>query len=75
MFCPICLPKPKSLGFLRKSSFWLSVVRVVDNWIIEKMKLSFLKVFYLDFESVNNNLLLRKKRYEAYTFFEFVEKE
>ena len=53
----------------------MSVVGEVDNWIIEKMKLSVVKVFYLDFESVNNNLLLRKKRYEAYTFFEFVEKE
>ena len=26
-FGPICLPKPKSLGFSKKSSLWLSVVR------------------------------------------------
>ena len=26
-FSPICLPKPKSLGYLKKSSLWVSVVR------------------------------------------------
>ena len=27
IFSPICLPKPKSFEFLRKSSVWVSVVR------------------------------------------------
>ena len=27
IFIPICLPKPKSLGFSKKSSLWVSVVR------------------------------------------------
>ena len=26
-FSPICLPKPKSFEFLKKSSLWMSVVR------------------------------------------------
>ena len=70
MFCPICLPKPKSLGFLRKSSFWVSVVREVDNWIIEKIEALY-EAFYIDIyidKSVSINLQLRKKRSEAYTF-------
>ena len=28
-FGPICLPKPKSLGFSKKNSLWVSVVRVL----------------------------------------------
>ena len=28
-FGPICLPKPKSLGFSNKTSFWVSEVRDV----------------------------------------------
>ena len=27
---PICLPKPKSLGFSKKNSLWVSVVRGVS---------------------------------------------
>ena len=27
--CPNCLPKPKSLGFSKKMSFWVSVVRAL----------------------------------------------
>ena len=30
-FSPKCLPKPKSLRFLKKSSLWVSVVRAVYN--------------------------------------------
>ena len=33
--CPICLPKPKSLGFSKKSSLWVSVVRVL--WYVSFM--------------------------------------
>jgi hypothetical protein len=28
-FSPICLPKPKSLKFLKKSSLWVSLVRAL----------------------------------------------
>ena len=33
-FGPICLPKPKSLGFLKKNSLWVSVVR--DNMVFSQ---------------------------------------
>ena len=35
---PICLPKPKSLGFLNKSSLWVSVVRDWDEENYSKVR-------------------------------------
>ena len=31
IFGPICLPKPKSLGFSKKISLWVSVVRAFQH--------------------------------------------
>ena len=37
-FSPICLPKPKSFKFLKKSSLWVSVVPYANAHFYQKLK-------------------------------------
>ena len=46
-FSPICLPKPKSFGFLKKSSLWVSVVRGSGLFYFHGMICEFVNMEYL----------------------------
>ena len=49
LFRPICLPKPKSLGFSKKSYLWMSVVRDKHKEAFSTLVESLVQMTFIDF--------------------------